>query len=283
LLVLVGAGLRRSQLTKEAEEVISGADVVLVDTYTMPAARWLLEAARELNPAAKEATRTDLEDNSANIIDLAKTLDVVIIVPGDPLIATTHSSLVVEGKRKGVEVKVVSGVSGVCSMESLLGLHFYKFGRTVTLPGPWRGVSADEAAIELLGNLCRGLHTILLLDVSPEGNSLKPSEGLRELRESLVKLLQEGQLSLISKLLVLLVSIDDQVHVKRLRLDAPLRDYEVPVGSLVVPGRLHVSEREFLQYVYSIPDSELRAHNETLAMMDTCGLYFKALSQLRSS
>lgn len=281
MLILVGGGLRESQLTREAEEAIRGADIVIVETYTMPSSRWLPAAIRKLNSNVREASRSDLEEMSSNIVDLASKLKVALVVPGDPLIATTHSSLVVESARKGVRVKIISGISGPCSVESLLGLHFYKFGRAVTLPGPWRGVSAEEAALGLLGNLCHDLHTLLLLDVSPEGLSLSPSEAIKELKGSLRKLIGT-RLDTLMNIIVLLVSIGEDAVVKQFTLGSADFIPNVDVGSLVIPTKLHVSEREFLHYVYSIPENAMISHNRLLQNFDACSAYSEALKIMYS-
>jgi diphthine synthase len=282
MLILVGSGLRESQLTREAEEAIKGADIVIVETYTMPSSKWLPTAIRKLNSNVREASRSELEEQSSNIVELASKLKVVIVVPGDPLIATTHSSLVVESLKRGVEAKVVSGISGPCSVESLLGLHFYKFGRTVTVPGPWRGVGAEEAALGLLGNLCHDLHTLLLLDVSPEGLSLSPSRAVKELKESLRRLIG-ARLDELMNIMVLLVSVGENTVVKHSTLDSADSIPDLDVGSLVVPSKLHVSEREFLRYAYSVPEDVMISHNRLLQGFDACSAYTEALRAIYSS
>mgnify|MGYP001770674712 CR=1 FL=1 len=273
MLTIIGAGLYRSQLTHEAEDAIKSADIVYVETYTSPKSSWIVETARQLNSNVRVSDRHLLEDMSREVIELARTNNVAIVTPGDPMIATTHSSLVVEAKTRGIDVRLINGVSGPCSVVSVSGLHFYKFGRTVTIPGKWRGVGARYVVEGLLGNLCMGMHTLLLLDVDERGNTLSPHDAAA----SLVKEFSAHfDPHLINDLLILLISLNEVGPVTYYTTAGGLQAHPLPqvdVGSLVVPAALHVSEREFLHYMYGVPAELLEAHNLAVRKLSPCDLY----------
>jgi len=115
LLFIVGAGLGPQYVTDLAKSLIKRAEVVIVEAYTSPNSDWLEDMAKALNKATVKATRDLLEENVNKLIDMARDRDVVVLVAGDPLIATTHSSVVVEALTRGVKVKVIPSVSGPCA------------------------------------------------------------------------------------------------------------------------------------------------------------------------
>ncbi|MGC9167168.1 MAG: SAM-dependent methyltransferase, partial [Thermoplasmata archaeon] len=62
--------------------------------------------------------------------------NIVILVPGDPMMATTHIELKISAFDKKIPFEVVNGISLKCVIPSILGLQNYKFGRSVSIPFP---------------------------------------------------------------------------------------------------------------------------------------------------
>jgi len=131
MLVFIGLGYSLRHLTSEAVEWIKKADVVYVDTYTSlyedP-----LEDLKTLNSNAEFifAKRRDLEGNAIReIINRAREKLVVIAVPGDPFIATTHDAILSEAMENNIEFKVVNGISILTLAYSRTGLQTYRFGK----------------------------------------------------------------------------------------------------------------------------------------------------------
>ncbi len=171
MLVFIGLGYSLRHLTSEAVEWIKKADVVYVDTYTSlyedP-----LEDLKTLNSNAEFifAKRRDLEGNAIReIINRAREKLVVIAVPGDPFIATTHDAILSEAMENNIEFKVVNGISILTLAYSRTGLQTYRFGKIVTLiyPTHFKPISTIETIYD---NLNRGLHTLVLLDLRIEEN-----------------------------------------------------------------------------------------------------------------
>lgn len=178
MLVLVGVGYKGGMATLEALEVLSRADKVYIDVYTNPRARELVSDVERVAPGKVViADRRLLEEYAGRIIEESSKSVIAVVVAGDPLIATTHVALLAEAKKKGIEVRYYPGVSGVCAAKAASLLHYYRFGRTVTVPGPWRGVKAYSLVEFVYSNLCNGLHTAALLDVDENsGEQLSPGE-----------------------------------------------------------------------------------------------------------
>ncbi|MEB2836991.1 MAG: diphthine synthase [Desulfurococcales archaeon] len=285
-LVLAGAGLHPGNVTSEVAELVRGASRVYVDTYTMPGSSWLLEWARSVGGSkVVEATRDVLEAGSSRIVEEARGSLVVVLVPGDPLVATTHISLIVEAAERGVPWRVAPGISGVVSSKTITGLQYYRFGRTITIPGPWRGVTAVSIVSQLYGNLCVGLHTLALLDVSEGGRQLKPDEGARQLLALEDRL--AGDMAFDPVLRGLLAVAVERAGSERPRVVwGPLHSIAEGLGapwgepsSIVVPGLIHPTEADVVSRLYSLDREVLEAHNRAVraSRLRTCRIY-EALS-----
>jgi len=255
-LYLVGAGLGPGYQGRIVEDLLSRADRVYVESYTVPGAGWLLEYARGIaGDRVVEAGRGVLEEGARAIVEEAARRVVVVLVAGDPLVATTHRSLLVEAARRGVEWRVIPGVSGVCAAKSIAMLDYYKYGRTVTVPGPWRMVRAVSVVEYILANACAGLHTLALLDIDPRsGRQLPPDHAARQLLS-----FADGPAgTLLSKAPVMVVERAG-LQGERVRVLPSLsrlagldsEDWGEP-ASLVLPGRLGRVEREHVEAVYGV-------------------------------
>ncbi|MEM1758805.1 MAG: diphthine synthase [Acidilobaceae archaeon] len=182
-LILAGCGLHPGSFTRDLLEALEDADTIYVETYTMPSSSWVLHALNKWISKVRITSRKLVEENSRLLIEEAKSRLIVVLSTGDPLIATTHQALLAEAISAGVEVRYIPGVSGVCIAKAFSGLQYYRFGRTTTIPGPWRGFKPYSILAFIYGNLCIDLHTLLLLDISDDGTQLKPQEGARTIIE----------------------------------------------------------------------------------------------------
>ena len=251
VLVLAGGGLGPGYETGIVGDLVSRADKVYVETYTLAGSGWLLSWARRLaGERVVEAPRSLLEEGSRGVIEEARHSLVVVLVPGDPLVATTHRSLIVEAERLGVPWRVVPGVSGVCAAKTRSLLDFYKFGRTVTVPGPWRGVKAYSVIEYILANACAGLHTLLLLDVEPGGRGqLDPGEAARVILSLARDLGVEGFLAGAPVIVVERAGLPgERASMYRLG-EVPVEGWRTP-SSMALPGPLNPVEREALEAAY---------------------------------
>ncbi len=166
-LYIVGGGISAEYLTLKALRIIMNADKVYVDTYTSIAPGLDDALIARLNPSAEvvKATRNTLEERSNKIIEEAKEHNIVVVVPGDPHLATTHISLVVEARRRGVEAHIIPGVSGLYAVIDECGLQVYRFGKIVTLVYPEENYKPYTTIEVIHENHRRNLHTMVLLDL----------------------------------------------------------------------------------------------------------------------
>ncbi len=260
-LYLVGGGISVETITLGLRSLIEVVDKIYVETYTIPGSEWLYEFIKKLAPQKTIiAHRSDLEDSINRIIEEAKSMRILIVSPGDPLIATTHRSIILEAKKNDIEYRILPGVSGVCTAKTITGLDYYKFGRTITIPGPWRGIKPYSTYYYLVSNLCVGLHTLLLLDIDDKRRQLSPCLALRQLYDVEIELSHEaGYEPILDRLFYILVSqaglADSRVIGGKGIEKICSSDLKAPI-SIVVPGRLSSYEIEYLETIHSLKIQE---------------------------
>src|SRR5438477_4412803 len=169
VVTFIGLGLNDERgLTIEGLEEARRSSNVFAEFYTniMPGLdRKKLELL--LGKRIVEVSRVQLEDEGGKqIVEAVEMGRVAFLVPGDPMIATTHVSIRLELAKKGVPSRIIHGPSITSAVCGATGLQSYKFGKSVTLPHE-SGVPGSVLDT-LRDNGKRGLHTLLLLDVRPE-------------------------------------------------------------------------------------------------------------------
>jgi len=267
-LYLVGLGVSPGTMTREAYNVLQNADTVILDGYTSLSPdldkSWL---EKTLSRKVLVAERTDLEGPGASrIIGKAGEADIALAVIGDPLTATTHLSLVVEAKRRGVPVRVIPGVSGVFLSKTISLLQIYKFGRTITITYPWGDIYPLSSVEMMMGNLCLGLHTLFLLDLRlDEKRAMTVDEAVDVLLKTYRRLVERGAPEFPLDMLIGIVieaagTSREKVVIDSLGSLARTGNGEPP-QSLIVPAELHVSESEALETVYGASQGLLAVHN----------------------
>jgi len=154
-LLFIGLGLYGiKSLSLAGLEEARKADAVFLETYTslMPALS-IVELEKLVGKCISIVSRQDLEqEEGRKILDEAKRGKAALLVPGDPLIATTHVDLRIRAKRQGIESYVVHGASIVSAAIGLSGLQNYKFGRSVTIPLSENGYFSEAPYRTILEN-----------------------------------------------------------------------------------------------------------------------------------
>ena len=138
-LLLVGMGMGRLEgMTHEALQAASAAEHRRYEAYT---ALWPEEEIARLEArigAIQRVMRPEVEEPD-ELLALASTSLVALLVVGDPLQATTHVDLQLRAAEAGVECRVFHGLSITTLVTGAVGLSNYKFGRQTTLTYPYGG------------------------------------------------------------------------------------------------------------------------------------------------
>jgi diphthine synthase len=247
-LVFVGLGLDDEKgISLKGLEEAETADAVFMESYTSLMPNFSIENFKRLvGKEVQPVSRRQLEDEGGKaILEAAKKGKSVLLVPGDPLIATTHVALRLEAEKRGIKTRVVHGASIVSAVMGLCGLHNYKFGKSVTIPFPEN--FSETPYTVLAQNMRLGLHTLCLLDLDVEGNRYL---SVQEALKMLLKVEAEKRRGIVTDG-TLVVGVaragGPNPTVKADYLGELLNfDFGGPPYSLVFPGKLHFMEAEAL-------------------------------------
>ena len=251
----IGLGLNDERgLTIEGLEEARGAASIFAEFYTNFMSGLDLKRLEVLlRKKIVVLSRVQLEDeNGREILEAARKGKVAFLVPGDPMIATTHVSIRLELAKRGIESIIIHGPSITSAVCGATGLQSYKFGRTVTMP---QESAMPGSVIEaIMDNKERGLHSLVLLDVrSDQSKQLSVSEAAAKLvaADSLFE-------SWLGVGVARIGSKDQLVHATRLG-ELRREDFGCIPHCLVIPGKLHFMEIEFLKVFCGARDSDLGA------------------------
>jgi diphthine synthase len=157
-----------------------------------------------------------------------------------------------------VRWKVVHGVSVLSAAISRSGLSAYRFGRTVTVPKKAGQEEYEAIYRTIASNVELGLHTLILLDTADGG--LRAQEALRSLLD--VESSKGSNLLETSPVLAMArIGLEDEAVFCGRAGDVLSSDLPPTPHVLIVPGKLHFAEREFLEGAIGCPPP---AHREVL-------------------
>jgi len=242
MLILAGLGISDEKgLTLEELEEVRNADYVFLELYTSIWNGNVKNLEKIIEKKIHILRRKDLEEDVNKIVDLAKNKKVVIFVPGDPLVATTHSSIILECMKNGIDYKILHN-SSVFSAICETGLHIYKFGQAVTIPMKEKISTLPLSVINtILENKKRGLHTLCLLDLDIENDKfLRVDEAVTFLLQN--NLVEKGEKIVV----VSSLGTKNRKIVWKEAKDILSLNFDLP-AVIVIPGKLHFSEKDMLE------------------------------------
>jgi len=256
--VFVGLGLHDEMgISLRGLEEVKTADNVFIELYTNLMPGFSIENFEKISGKKLHViSRRGLEEENGEVLlKAAEKGKVVFLVPGDPLIATTHVALRIQAEKLGIKTRIVHGASIISAVIGLSCLHNYKFGKSVTIPLP--SEIPYETPYEVIAqNKKLGLHTLCLLDVKVEENRyMKISEGL----ESLLKI-EEKRNEKIVMMDTLVVGVaragsnNPTVKADFLK-DLLSYNFGEPPHSIIFPGELHFMEAEALIVLAGAPEN----------------------------
>ncbi len=252
VLILVGLGLATRDISFRGLDEARRADMLLLETYTtLIPNEYLIFLEKETGKKLMIVQRKDLEDGAQQTVMSAKSRNVVILVPGDPLIATTHNILLNEAKKQGIESKVIHAASIFSTAIGESGLDVYKFGPTVTIPFWYDKYKPTSFVASIQKNVQNEQHTLVLLDINQSNNEpMKLSEALDIIKKAQAT---SGTKVLSSNTKIIIMANLGREGCQTMYL--AIRDAGVRVSNelkgkqlaLVVPGKLSFSEEESLK------------------------------------
>jgi len=257
-IVFVGLGLYDDKgISLQGIREVKTADKAFIELYTslMPAfsiERFEKNIGKKLHAVSRKVLE---EENGKIILEAAKKGKAVFLVPGDPLIATTHIALRIQAKKLGIPTRLVHGASILSAAIGLSGLHSYKFGKSVTIPFPEETCSETPYNV-IVENKKAGLHTLCLLDIkADEKRYLTICEGLT----ALLKIESKRNETVVSKdsLAVGIARAGSPFPTVKADFVEKLLDYDFgePPHTIVFPSGLHFMEAEALIVLAHAPEN----------------------------
>ena len=247
MLYLIGIGLSKESLTIEAIDALKKCKEIFIDVYTTTLPFEIKEYENFLKKVLRKtirllvASREILEEKSQHFLELAKNTDVGLLVYGDPLIATTHFSLIKDAKKMGIKTRVIHNASIINGISDI-GLSVYKFGKIASMPKWQQGYKPKSFYHIIKQNLAIGAHTLLL--ISPE----------LSFYEALEQLMHVDRSKKIEKIFVCVkigtkdakIFFDKPENLKKLKNQKLIKSIEHPF-CFVVPASLEWYEEEELK------------------------------------
>ena len=168
-LLLVGMGPGRiSSMTIEAKNAAKSADFRRYEAYT---ALWPADELAKLEEDIGDiemVMRPEVE-SPTELLDLAKSHLVALLIVGDPLQATTHVDIQLQALEAVINCIVFHGISITTLVTGAVGLSNYRFGRQTTITYPYGGWVATSPLEVIAVNFFQNQHTLALLDLDPTG------------------------------------------------------------------------------------------------------------------
>jgi diphthine synthase len=155
-------------MTIEAKNAAKSADFRRYEAYT---ALWPADELAKLEEDIgdiKMVMRPEVE-SPTELLDLAKTHLVALLIVGDPLQATTHVDIQLQALEAGINCIVFHGISITTLVTGAVGLSNYRFGRQTTITYPYGGWVATSPLEVIAANIFQNQHTLALLDLDPTG------------------------------------------------------------------------------------------------------------------
>ncbi|MBN2421249.1 diphthine synthase [Candidatus Woesearchaeota archaeon] len=248
MLYVIGIGLNdEKDITVKGLEAVKKSDEIFLEVYTSKLQIPFETLENFYGKKIIKATRTMVEQDSDRILEKAKDGNVSFLVIGDALSATTHTDLILRAKEKKIQVQVINNAS-VLNAVGITGLQLYKFGKTTSIPFEEGNFFPETPYDVLKDNLSMGYHTLLLLDLRPfEDKYMKVSDAIRHLLK--IELKRNEKIFTENREVIGIARLGSEKSVIAYGKAKDL--LKVNFGEaphcLIVPGKIHFVEEEFLK------------------------------------
>src|SRR6185437_16408133 len=173
MLYLVGVGINEyDSLSIKSIEILKNSHIVYLNNFTSHlSSDFALKIKNIFNPSEKPEQENKIKvefverwfvEDVRDILKNSIEKNICILIYGDPLVATTYTDLLSSANKQGVKYKVIHSASGIISLIGESGLHYYKFGKMVTMMSdPMSSITVYDT---IYNNMCLGLHTLILTE-----------------------------------------------------------------------------------------------------------------------
>ncbi len=232
-----------NDLPLRAIDVISSCSEVFIERYTNLNDITFIEKLKKITGKNIEVIGRE-EVESSLITDKAVDKDIALLIPGDPLAATTHFSLVEECYQKNIAVKIIHA-SSIFSAVGETGLSIYKFGGTTSIPIYTENFHPESFFDTIEKNINCDYHTLVLLEVRDEKNFVKPIEAMK-----ILKTIEEKNNKNIIKWdsVIVLSQLGSDSQTIKIINEKDINNIKPPCA-VIIPGKLNQNELEAIEFI----------------------------------
>lgn len=236
MLYLIGLGLNdEKDITLKGLEAIKKCKKIYLDTYTSKLNCSIKKLEKLYKKKINLADRKLIEESNT-ILKEAKKQNIALLIPGTPLVATTHINLILEAKKQKIKTEVIENAS-IYTAIAITGLFIYKFGQTTTTP--FDNVDIKSPYEVYLKNQKNNFHTLFLLDIK--------NNKLMTINEALAYLLKQGLDK--NKLVIGCTALGSKKPEIKVGLAYKILNYKFKKfpQCLIIPSTLHFIEEESIK------------------------------------
>src|SRR5215210_3219775 len=180
MLFLIGVGINEyDSLSSSSIEILKNSNIIYIERFTGFLSNDFMnkiknvannaEITRKKNRIKVQLVKRWFVEDGREILNSSLKETVSILVYGDPLIATTYNELLVRATKQSICYKVIHSSSGISSLIGESGLHYYKFGKIVTIMSdPMTAITVYDT---IYNNICLGLHTLILTEYNNDSDN----------------------------------------------------------------------------------------------------------------
>lgn len=259
MLYFIGLGLYdEKDISLKGIEALKKVDDIYAEFYTANLFGTTLSAVENIiSKEIRVLTREEVEEYNIPL-KAAMEKDVAFLAAGDPLIATTHTDMMIEAKKMNIETTVIHSSSILSAAPGLAGLQAYKFGKVTTIPFPEENFFPHSPYLAIKANMGLDAHTLVLLDIrAHENRYMTANEGLKYLLK-VENERNENILSEDSLAVAIARAGSDKPVVRADRIKTLINeDFGGPLHCLIIPGKMHFMEAEYLVRICGAPEEFL--------------------------
>ena len=198
-------------------------------------------------------TREEVEEGNIPL-KKAEVDDVAFLIAGDPLIATTHSEMLIQARKMGIKTNVIHASSILSAAPGIAGLQAYKFGKVTTVPFTEKNYFPHSPYMAIKANMDSNLHTLVLLDIrAHEDRYMTANQALEYLLQ--VEAIKKENITTEDSVAVVVARAGSDVPVVKADKIKNLvnQDFGGPLHCLMIPSDLHFMEAEALVELADAP------------------------------
>ena len=245
MLIFVGLGLYDgADISVKGMAAVQAADAVFLEYYTSRLTGITVEEMSRLY--SKDIVllhREDVEQHPEAILAAAANGTAVVLCGGDPMVSTTHADLRIRAQEAGIPSRIIHGSSISSAVCGISGLQNYRFGKSCSIPYPYKGWFPTTPLDVIIANQAQNLHTLVYLDIQPD-RFMTVSEGIT-LLEKMAKKQDTSRPALYVG--IARAGSEEPIVVAGDAERLKAADFGTPLHVLIVPAELHHIERDYLK------------------------------------